>query len=93
MLLQTGFESVLAEARRSYGMVIVDAPALAAVSDALLIATKVDGSLFVVSPDRTDEKDSQRVFAEMAHVGINNLARHRRQSRRVYRKRLLRLFR
>ncbi len=73
VLLQTGFESVLAEARRSYGMVIVDAPALAAVSDALLIATKVDGSLFVVSPDRTDEKDSQRVFTEMAHVGINNL--------------------
>ncbi len=73
VLLQAAFESMLVEARRTYGMVIVDAPALAAVSDALLIATKVDGSLIVVSPDRTDEKDTQRVFAQMAHVGIDNV--------------------
>jgi capsular exopolysaccharide synthesis family protein len=73
VLLQTPFETLLEEARRMYSMVIVDAPALAAVSDALLIASQMDGSLVVVGADRTAESDTQRVVAQMRLIGINNI--------------------
>jgi capsular exopolysaccharide synthesis family protein len=73
VLLQTTFEDLLAEARLKYSMVIVDAPALVAVSDAFLVAARVDASLFVVSADRTQEKDMKKVAAELALVGIDNV--------------------
>ncbi len=73
VLLQSTFEDLLEDARRKYSMVIVDSPALGSVSDALLIASRVDGSLFVVSADRTQERDTQRAVAELALIGIDNV--------------------
>jgi len=72
-LLQVEFEALLEKARGNYGMVIVDAPALAAVSDALLIASEVDGSLIVVSADRGTERDTQRAIAQMGMIGVENI--------------------
>ncbi|MFZ0032785.1 MAG: polysaccharide biosynthesis tyrosine autokinase [Candidatus Cybelea sp.] len=72
-LLQGTFEGLLEQAGREYGMVIVDAPALAAVSDALLVASEVDGSLIVVSADRGDERDTQRAIAQMGLIGVENI--------------------
>jgi polysaccharide biosynthesis transport protein len=72
-LLQSAFEQLLKKARQTYSMVIVDSPAFAAVSDALLIAAQVDGSLFVVAADRTEEKETQKFVAQMAISGIDNI--------------------
>jgi succinoglycan biosynthesis transport protein ExoP len=72
-LLQSAFEGLLKKARQTYSMVIVDSPAFAAVSDALLIAAQVDGSLFVVAADRTEEKETQKFVAQMAVSGIDNI--------------------
>jgi Mrp family chromosome partitioning ATPase len=72
-LLQTTFEELLERAAQEYAMVIVDAPALTAVSDALLIAAEVDGSLIVVSADRGNERDTQRAIAQMGLIGVENI--------------------
>lgn len=67
------FETLLEQAGQTYGMVIVDAPAMAAVSDGLLIASEVDGSLIVVSADRDSERDTQRAIAQMGLIGVENI--------------------
>jgi polysaccharide biosynthesis transport protein len=72
-LLQATFEELLEQAGQEYAMVIVDAPALTAVSDALLIAAEVDGSLIVVGADRGDERDTQRAIAQMGLIGVENI--------------------
>ncbi|MGC2408222.1 MAG: polysaccharide biosynthesis tyrosine autokinase [Candidatus Cybelea sp.] len=72
-LLQTTFEELLERAAQEYAMVIVDAPALTAVSDALLIAAEVDGSLIVVSADRGNDRDTQRAIAQMGLIGVENI--------------------
>ncbi len=73
LLLETGFKSIMAEARKNYGMVIVDTPALGAVSDGLMIASNVDGSLFVVSANDTEDTDATRALQQLRVLGINNV--------------------
>ncbi len=72
-LLQSRFQSVLDEARTTYGTVIVDTPALGAVSDGLMIAAQVDGSLFVVAADDPDENDARRAVEQLSLIGVENL--------------------
>ena len=42
-------DEVLAEIKENYQLVIVDTPPVLAVSDALLLAPKIDGTLFVIA--------------------------------------------
>lgn len=72
-LLQSKFEAVLDDARKSYGTVIIDTPALGAVSDGLMIAAQVDGSLFVVSADDPEETYARRAVEQLSLIGIKNL--------------------
>jgi Mrp family chromosome partitioning ATPase len=72
-LLQDRFESVLDAARKSYGTVIIDTPALAAVSDGLMVAAHVDGSLFVVSADDAEESYAKRAVEQLSLIGVQNL--------------------
>ncbi len=72
-LLQATLEPLLQKAGQDYRMVIVDGPALGAVSDGLIIAAQVDGSLIVVSADRSDERDTQRAIAQLGLIGIQNI--------------------
>ncbi|HEV7178629.1 MAG TPA: CpsD/CapB family tyrosine-protein kinase, partial [Candidatus Baltobacteraceae bacterium] len=71
-LLESRFEGILREAKLQYAMVIVDAPALAAVSDGLLIATHMDGTLLVVVA-ASDEKEARGSISQMAALGIDNI--------------------
>jgi capsular exopolysaccharide synthesis family protein len=72
-LLQDRFEAVLDTARKSYGTVIIDTPALAAVSDGLMVAAHVDGSLFVVSADDAEESYAKRAVEQLSLIGVQNL--------------------
>jgi polysaccharide biosynthesis transport protein len=72
-LLQSRFEAVLDDARKTYGTVIIDTPALGAVSDGLMIASQVDGSLFVVSADDPEDTYSRRAVEQLSLIGIKNL--------------------
>lgn len=70
--LQFRFETLLHDAQEQYAMVIVDAPAVSAVSDGLLIATQVDGTLVVVAKN-TDERETRKTIAQMSSLHINNV--------------------
>ncbi|HEX3370536.1 MAG TPA: polysaccharide biosynthesis tyrosine autokinase [Candidatus Cybelea sp.] len=72
-LLQSRLESMLETARKTYSTVIVDTPALGAVSDGLMVAAQVDGSLFVVAADETEEGDARRAIGQLSLIGIDNV--------------------
>jgi capsular exopolysaccharide synthesis family protein len=71
-LLQFCFEELLNAAQVQYGMVIVDAPAVSAVSDGLLIATHVDGTLVVIAKG-TDEREARKTIAQLSSLRIDNV--------------------
>jgi capsular exopolysaccharide synthesis family protein len=71
--LQCAFASLLDTAKARYEMVVVDAPALGAVSDGLVIATHVDGSLLVVAADAASSSDAKDAVARMKLAGIENV--------------------
>lgn len=71
VLLEGGFTALLRRAEERYDLVIIDAPALAAVSDALLIATQVDGTLLVVAVGR--ETEARGVVSQMSAIGVDNV--------------------
>jgi polysaccharide biosynthesis transport protein len=73
LLLQSGFERVLGRARDRYGMVIVDAPALSAVSDGFIVAAQVDGSLLVVTANETEETGARKAIAQLGLIGVDNV--------------------
>lgn len=73
LMLQSGFERVLGRARERYGMVIVDAPALSAVSDGFIVAAQVDGSLLVVTANETEEDGARKAIAQLGLIGVDNV--------------------
>jgi len=73
-LLQSNrFDALLREARERYVTVIVDAPALVPVFDAAIVAAKTDGTVLIVSADRTDVRSTRKALARLEGVGINDL--------------------
>lgn len=66
----TWFGQVLRELERTYDVVIVDAPALLAVPDALIVAQEVETNLFLVSCDQTPRDAVQRGLATLHEMGI-----------------------
>lgn len=67
-LLETpAFAALIADAQRSFDVVLVDTPPLNVMSDAASIASVVDAVLFVVRSDRTDP--------EMVRVSLDRLSR------------------
>ncbi len=72
-LLNSQFEALLGKARTAYETVIVDTPALSAVSDGLMVAAHTDGSLLVVSANGTDENDARKAVEQLKIFGIDNV--------------------
>lgn len=72
-LLGMNLEAVIREAERQYEMVIIDAPALRAVSDGFLISTQVDGTLLVIAANSTDEREARNTVVHLSVLGIDNV--------------------
>jgi capsular exopolysaccharide synthesis family protein len=73
-LLQSDeFAALLKGAQDDYELVILDSPALASVSDGLLVSARVDGTVLVVAADSTDESEAHRIVGQFAQLGINNV--------------------
>jgi Mrp family chromosome partitioning ATPase len=72
-LLNSQFEALLGKARTAYETVIVDTPALSAVSDGLMVAAHTDGSLLVVAANGTDENDARKAVEQLKIFGIDNV--------------------
>ncbi|WP_102110345.1 GumC family protein [Oceaniglobus roseus] len=61
---------VLRELERAYDFVIVDAPALLAVPDALIAAQEVNTRFFLVSHDHTPRSAVQRSLSTLGEMGV-----------------------
>jgi non-specific protein-tyrosine kinase len=64
---------LLARAREAATFVILDAPPISAVADALALATIADGVLLVVRAGKTRRPAAQRVKEQLERVGANLL--------------------
>ncbi|RDC75419.1 hypothetical protein DLJ49_01340 [Rhodovulum sp. 12E13] len=62
---------VVAELKRVYDVVLIDAPALLAVSDGLVLAQVVDARLFLVRWDGTPRKAVTEALAAMDEMGLD----------------------
>ena len=64
---------LLARAREAATFVILDAPPISAIADALALATIVDGVLLVVRAGKTRRPAAQRAKDQLERVGANIL--------------------
>jgi succinoglycan biosynthesis transport protein ExoP len=67
------FDSVLEELLETYTTIIIDAPALAPVIDAAILAAKSDGTVMVVAIDKTDAVAVRAAIQKLHGLGANNL--------------------
>ena len=62
--------AMLAELTRAYDFVVVDAPAMLAVSDALIVAEAVDTRVFLVAADSTPRAAVQDGLARLNEMRL-----------------------
>lgn len=67
------FEKVLAELTRRFGRVVMDAPPVLAVTDALVLGGLADGVCFVVCAGRTDRNAARRALEMLKRSGCRIL--------------------
>ncbi len=60
--------SLLAELKQNYDMVLIDTPSALMLSDAKIVASKCDGVLLVVEYGKVKRAAAKRVKEELAHV-------------------------
>jgi capsular exopolysaccharide synthesis family protein len=61
---------LLAEARASHDLVLIDSPPLLTVADASILAAAVDGCVLVVRAGTTRRADAERALAVLQEVGV-----------------------
>jgi receptor protein-tyrosine kinase len=74
LLGSRSFAELLDRARREFEYVLIDAPPTQPVSDALILASQVDGVLLVIDAESTRKEAAQRSMRSLEAVGANMLA-------------------
>lgn len=69
LLGSESMQAILAEAERYADLVIVDAPPALAVTDAAVLASKVDGVILLIEAGRTSHQLARRAWEALQHVG------------------------
>ena len=69
LLHVTRFRDLLAEARRRYDRVILDSPPVGAVTDAAIIAPRVDATVVVVRGQQTHKEELRLAVRQLRDVG------------------------
>jgi len=73
LLQSRAMGEVIEKARKSYDVVIIDAPPLLPVTDAALLATQSDGALIVVRHGRTTKEQLHHAVERLSAVGGRSL--------------------
>ena len=68
LLMSAAMARLIDAARQEYDLVLFDCPPVGAVTDAAIIATKVDGTLYVVRAGKVNRKQLQRASALLKQV-------------------------
>jgi capsular exopolysaccharide synthesis family protein len=66
-------EAVLAEAQKNGELVILDTPPTLAVTDAAVLASKVDGVILLIEAQRTSHEAARRAYDALQRVGATIL--------------------
>ena len=69
LLASKSMQAILAETERHADVVIVDTPPVLAVTDAAVLASKVDGVLLLLEARRTSHDGARRAWETLRHVG------------------------
>jgi capsular exopolysaccharide synthesis family protein len=67
------FDALLNDPLARYSVIIIDTPALSAVTEGFLISAKVDATALVIAANETNERDTKEVVARYAALGVDNL--------------------
>lgn len=67
------FDSIINATRQSFDYIIIDTPPLGAVTDAAIIASKVDGTVLVIGSDKVDREQAQEVVSQLRSSGTKLL--------------------
>src|SRR5579884_125607 len=73
LLQSSSFDDFLAVAREQYAVVVIDATACGAVTDAAAVCTKCDGTVFVASSGETDARVALRAIAKLKAAGVRKV--------------------
>jgi capsular exopolysaccharide synthesis family protein len=73
LLSSTAFDLLFSRAKKAYDLVLIDAPILLAVSDALLLSGRVDGVLIVHKPGSVDRKALTKMSEDLRRMDANLL--------------------
>lgn len=68
LLMSESMNRLLAQVKPAYDLILFDCPPVGAVTDAAIMATKVDGVLFVVRAGKVDRRQLQRSAALLGQV-------------------------
>ena len=69
LLLTKRFQTVLADLEARFDLVILDSPPLQPVTDAVVLAKKTDGVIFVVRASKTQREEIKRSARQLRSVG------------------------
>lgn len=73
-LLGSGrMDDLLREAQERYRCVVIDGTALSVNVDSAVVARKADGTVLVLSANRTDVRAAKRALRRMQQVGVHNI--------------------
>lgn len=64
-------KDMLEELKKDYNKIIIDSPPLTAVTDATIISSLCDGTIFVVAAKRTNSTVATRVLKQLKDSGVN----------------------
>jgi capsular exopolysaccharide synthesis family protein len=73
LLQSPNFDAALDEALRTYGMIIIDTPALNAVTDAVIVSAKADATALVICANTTDERAAKTAISRLESLGVANI--------------------
>ena len=72
-LQSAAFDRLLKKAREHYDYIILDAPALRSIVDGAVVARQVEGTVMVVSAQRTGARTVQAALDKLRMLGSTNL--------------------
>ena len=71
LLSSKAMDDLLNQVRDMYDLILIDSPSIKLVTDALILATKSDGTLFVVNKENTQKNSAKQAKKLLDNVGAN----------------------
>lgn len=71
LLSSKAMDDLLNQVRDMYDLILIDSPSIKLVTDALILATKSDGTLFVINKENTQKNSAKQAKKLLDNVGAN----------------------